>query len=184
MMKRWVFAAVAAALLAPGWAGLPARAQDDDMPPPPERSGEQGDGGARGDRMRERLGLSEEQAGKLKDARREHAATVKPLQEKQKEAVKSLARLLRKKASDDEIGSALQDLASARKAAAAENEKFEAALGSFLTPTQRAKLIVGMTMRRRAGGGRGEREEGPRERRGDEDEGGRGGPRNQGGSDD
>jgi Spy/CpxP family protein refolding chaperone len=177
-MKRYLCAALAAALLTPGLWAVNARAQDDDAPPPPEQSDRQGgkpDGGKMADQMKKRLELTDEQAAKLKDAMKAHADEMKPFADQVKSLVKKLAGQIKDKASDADVQGSLDALKAARRAMAAAQDKFQDSLEGFLTPTQRAKMAVGMAMRMRQGpgGGRG----GPRRRGGprggdDDDQGG------------
>lgn len=157
-MKRYICAALAAALLAPGMWAVGVRAQDGAPPDQSEHQDGAKDGAKAADRMKERLGLTDEQAGKLKDAMKAHRDAMKPLDQQMKDAVKKLADQIKNKASDDEISASLDALKSTRKAMADENEKLQDALAGFLTPTQRGKMAVGMAMRMRRERG----EHGPR----------------------
>ena len=74
--------------------------------------------------MKKRLELTDDQAAKFKDA------------------MKKLGEQLKAKAPDSDIQASLDSLKTAHKAVAAEEEKFHDGL-SFLTPTQRAKLLMG-----------------------------------------
>jgi Spy/CpxP family protein refolding chaperone len=168
-MKRYVCAALAAALLAPG---LSAFAQDDAPPPPAssDHSDQQHKDNGMARRMK-RLGLTDDQSAQFQDAVKAHGDAMKQQGQAVKESVKKLAEDIKAKASDDELQSALAALKAARKAMFEENEKFEAKLATFLTPTQQAKMAVGaaMMMRNRGEGGHGDR--------GGDDRGGdRGGP--------
>lgn len=137
------------------------------------------------DKLKKRLGLSDEQAAKFKDALKAHQDAVKPVQEKLRDGMKKLMGQLKDKADDKEIAATLDDLESAHKAMEEENHKFAASTAGYLTPTQRAKMLVGMMMRMRQGGrqGRGGGHRG-RGGQGDGDGGGQeGGPPAQGGGD-
>ena len=142
-MKRYICAALAAALLAPGMWAVGVRAQED---APPDQAEHQ-DGAKAAERMKEKLGLTDEQSGKLKDAMKAHRDAMKPLGQQMKDAVKKLADQIKSKASDAEITTSLEALKATRKAMADENEKLQDALAGFLTPTQRGKMAVGMAMR-------------------------------------
>ena len=147
-MKRYICAALAAALLAPGIWAVSARAQEDAEPAQSEhQDGGKPDGAKMADRMKEKLGLTDEQAGKLKDAMKAHHDAMTPLGQQMKDAVKKLADQLKNKAADADILASLDALKAARKAMADENEKLQDALAGFLTPTQRGKMAVGMAMR-------------------------------------
>ena len=160
-MKRYICAALAAALLAPGMWAIGVRAQDDAPPPPPPEQSEHQDGAKMMGRMKERLALTDDQAGKLKDAMKAHGDAMKPLGQQMKDGVKKLAEQIKSKAPDADIQAGLDALKAARKALADEQEKFQEGLAAFLTPTQRAKMAVGAAMRmRREHEGRGQK--GPR----------------------
>ena len=159
-MKRSICAVLAAALLAPCLLAVGARAQDDAATPPPSEHADQPhkDGGTEG--HMKRLGLTDEQSAKFKDAMKSHGDAMKQQGHAVKDAVKKLADDIKAKASDDEILASLASLKTARKAMFEENAKFEETLASFLTPTQQAKVAVGaaLMMRNRGEGGRGKRD--------------------------
>ncbi|MFI5350583.1 MAG: Spy/CpxP family protein refolding chaperone [Elusimicrobiota bacterium] len=174
-MKPLMSAALAAALLTPGLWAVAARAQDDAPPPPPEQSEHQ-DAGKMADRMKEKLGLTDEQAGKLKDAMKTHGDAMKPIGQQMKDGFKKLGEQIKSKASDADIQASLDSLKTARKAMAEEQEKFHDALAAFLTPTQRAKMLIGAEMRMRREHGKGG-PKGPRRGGDDKDGDDHGGPR-------
>ena len=161
-MKRTVCAALAAALLAPGMWAATARAQDDDAGP---EMAEHHDGGSAdhpmmGDRMKKRLELTDDQAAKFKDAMKAHHDAMQPLWESAKASMKKLGEQLKAKAPDSEIQASLDALKANHQAIAAEETKFQDGL-SFLTPTQRAKMLMG-AMRMRREGMRGPGKRGPK----------------------
>lgn len=161
-MKRYICAALAAALLMPGMWAVSARAQDDDAAP---EMGEHQGGGKMLERMKDKLGLTDEQAGKLQASMKAHHEAMRPLWLQAKDTMKKLGEQLKSKAPDAEIQASLDALKSAHKEIAAEDEKFRDGLASFLTPTQRAKMTLGMAMRMRRELGEHE-EHGPRGKRG------------------
>jgi Spy/CpxP family protein refolding chaperone len=183
-MKRFISAALAAALLAPGIWAVSARAQDAAATPPQDGAqpsdkpadGDHHDGEGRGghrmeSRMKKRLGLTDEQAGKLKDAMKAHMDANKPFNEQMRSGMKTLHEQLKSKASDDAVQKTLDSLKAARKAMAEENEKFQDSLSSFLSSTQRAKMLVDMFERmgdRREGGDGDHRDHGQGGRHGDD----------------
>jgi Spy/CpxP family protein refolding chaperone len=97
--------------------------------------------------MKERLGLTEEQASKLKAAREAEKAAVKPLREQAKETSRKLEEQVRALASDKDISATLDQLDANRKAMIAERQKLESALASILKPSQRAKMRLLMAER-------------------------------------
>ncbi len=193
-MKRLICAALAAALLAPTLLTVKARAQDDAPPAPPQdesqskdmpngdghdadhrdsdsHDADHPDGGRRGGRMDERLkkrlGLSDDQLAKFKDATKAHMESARSLGKQEHQSLDAVRDAIKNKASDDDVQKALDALKSARKAMMDEHEKYVESL-SFLTATQRGKLLLEeMRMRERGGMG------GERDRRG----GDRGGDR-------
>jgi Spy/CpxP family protein refolding chaperone len=179
-MKRYICAALAAALLLPGMWAVSARAQDDDAPPPEQSEHHDGgkpDGAKMAEHMKKHLGLTDEQAAKFKDAMKAHGEAMKPLWQSAKDAMKKLAEQLKSKAPDADIQTSLDGLKAAHKAIAAEEEKFRDGLASFLTPTQRAKMAVGMAKRMQERGPRGKH--GPKG--GDKDDDEKGGDHDGGG---
>jgi len=148
-MKRLISMATATGLLA-GALLLPAMI----------RAEEHGGGEAKLERMREKLGISEEQAAKLKAARRAKRDASEASRTEMKAAMRKLSDQLEDKASDKDIAATLDKIASARKAQRAEMEKFEAGISAILTPTQRAKMLVAM---KKHGGMRGGKRGGMRQ---------------------
>jgi Spy/CpxP family protein refolding chaperone len=152
-MKRIAYAMLAAGLLLPG--ALPAFAQP---------GGDGGPGGGPRDglrgrfeqkieaRMKKALDLSDEQETKLKDAFKEHKAAVKPISRKLRDLTIKLGDQVEDKAKDKDIQRTLDELKDARKAMSDEREAFTAKLAGFLTPTQRAKMLIGMERRMGRGG--------------------------------
>lgn len=190
-MKRFILAAFAAALLIPVTGAVSARAQDDgpgagDHAGPPPEMGEK-----MAAKMKEKLGLSDDQAAKLKDAFKAHGDAMKPLGKQMKELLEKLHKQVEDKASDGDLKATLDALKASRKSMADAQESFHATLAGFLTPTQQAKFVLGAAaqMRHRMGGrgGRGGRGgHGDRMRgHGDDDKGGdQGGGKKDDGDDD
>lgn len=135
-MKKLISTVTAAGLLA-GALLLPAMIRAEDH-----------DGGGRQEsrleRLREKLGISDEQAAKLKAARRATRDATGMARTELKAAMRKLKDQLEDKASEKELAATLERIAAARKAQRAEAEKFEAGLGAILTPIQRAKMLVAM----------------------------------------
>lgn len=174
-MKRNICAALAVALLLPGMWAVGARAQDDAAAPAPEQSeqpeaGAKPDGAKMAEHLKKALELTDDQAAKLKDAMKAHGEAMKPLWQQTKDAMKKLGEQLKSKAPDADIQASLDDLKSAHKAISAEEEKFRDGLASFLTPTQRAKMAMGMAKRMRNMRQRGKH--GPKDDKDDDAKGG------------
>jgi Spy/CpxP family protein refolding chaperone len=145
-MKKTILVSITACLLAAGALAASARAE------------EGGKDGARkehaGKMLKERLGLSDDQADKLKAAWDAQKAAMKPLREAAKEGRRKLEEQVRGLASDKEIQATLDALDANRKAMLAERQKVEATLASVLKPSQRAKLRLMMARRMMKGRGR------------------------------
>lgn len=151
-MKRFICAALAAALLLPGALAVRAHAHDGDEDEQSEHQGPP-EGGMRekmADRMKEKLGLSDDQATKLKDAMKAHGEASKPIMEKVKAGMEKLRDQVKSKAADADIKATLADLKTQRAAMQAEESKFHDSLAGFLTPTQQAKMLIGMMARHHA----------------------------------
>ena len=162
------------------WA-VGARAQEDDAPAEQAEHHEgRPDHAKMAEMMKKRLELTDEQAAKFGAAMKAHGEAMKPLWGQVKEAMKKLGGQLKAKAPDAEIQASLDSLKAARKAIADEEEKFRDSLASFLTPTQRAKMLMGMIHMRRE-----RMEHGPRGKRGPKEgaAGAPGGDEKGGGSD-
>jgi Spy/CpxP family protein refolding chaperone len=142
-MKRIISTAAAAGLLA-GALMAPAllRAEDKagDKPEAHEKGGHEG----MAERMREKLGISEEQEAKLKTARRARRDKSAVALAELGAATRKLQDQLEDKASEKDLSGTLDRVAAARQALRAEEDRFEATMSSILTPTQRAKMILAM----------------------------------------
>jgi Spy/CpxP family protein refolding chaperone len=171
-MKQILCAVIAAAILAAGPFAGRARADE---------GGE--DRGHRSEqfekRMKERLGLSDDQAAKLKAAWKAEKETMKSLREQSKETARKLESEVRDLASEKDIQATLDQLDANRKSMAAERQKLEATTASILKPSQRAKMRLllarrmkrGAHWKRRSGGAsRGEDREKDETRRHGDDE--------------
>jgi Spy/CpxP family protein refolding chaperone len=107
--------------------------------------------GGMGDRLKERLGLSDDQAAKLKALREENKKAAEPLKKKVKVSISKLRYQLDSDASDSAIEQTLVELTEAREALRANREKFTDSASKVLTPKQRAKLALSMNKRMRGG---------------------------------
>jgi Spy/CpxP family protein refolding chaperone len=150
-MKRYLCAVLAAALLAPGLMTVAARAQDDEGGPEAAEPHE-GRGGVDHAKMQEHLKkhleLTDDQAAKLKDAMKAHHDAMKPLWDKVRADTRKLGEQVKAKASDSDVQASLDALKADHKAVAEADQKFHESL-SFLTPTQQAKMLLGMMRMRR-----------------------------------
>lgn len=89
-------------------------------------------------------GLSEEQKGKLKAAKRAHREAAAELKARLGKSMRLLGDQVQDGADDKAIAATLDELAKTRKALQAEREKFEGEAAKILTPTQRAKKLLAM----------------------------------------
>ena len=143
-MKRIICAVIAAGLMAAGPLAGRARAE--------EGGKDEGRHSEHAEKMmKEHLGLSDDQAAKLKAAWKAEKDAVKPLHEQSKEAERKLEEEVRGLASDKEISATLDQLDAGRKAMAAEHQKLESSLASILKPYQRAKMRLFMKEHRKHG---------------------------------
>lgn len=147
-MKRLITTMTAAALLG-GALFLPAilRAEGKkEKPAPEEREGRMAA------KIKEKLGLSDEQAEKLKALRRAHRDAAESLRSELKASVRRLGDQLEDDASEKELSATLDKIKAGRKALREARDKFEADSSALLTPTQRAKLVVAMGRMMKHGG--------------------------------
>ena len=146
-MKRIARAVLAAALMTGGLCAGSARA---------EEGGKDGRRAAFAEKMKERLGLTDDQAEKLKAAWESRKAALKPLIEQRKSDQRKLEDQVRDLASEKDIQATMDRLDAGRKAMEAERQKGEASVASILKPSQRAKmrLFRAKAMKRRFHGGR------------------------------
>jgi Spy/CpxP family protein refolding chaperone len=161
-MKVSPYVVAAALLLSGAGATLRAEPGEDSKQDGKQRWSHEGHEGhgPRG-RMKETLGLSDEQEGKLKALRRATRDASAELGGKLKASLRRLHDQLEDKASDKELAATLEAVSAARKALSAERERFETGMAAILTPTQRARLLESRLARMHGRGGgmmkRGER---------------------------
>ena len=145
-MKRIICAVIAAGLLSAG--PLARRARADEGGKDEAKHGEHIE-----KMMKERLGLSDDQAAKLKAAFEAEKAATKTLREQAKETSRKLEEEVRGLASDKDIQATLDQLDAGRKAMQAEHQKLEGSLAAVLKPYQRAKMRLLMMARMKKGRG-------------------------------
>ena len=147
-MKRIISAVLAVGLLAAGPLAGRVRAGE-------EKGGKDGEHAAHMEKMmKERLGLSDDQAAKLKSAWEAEKAAVKPLRKQAKESRRKLEEQVRGLASDKDIQATLDQLDADRKAMMDAHQKVEATVASVLKPYQRAKMRLMMARRKGGRSGR------------------------------
>ena len=128
-----------------------------------------------------RLGLTDEQAQKMRELKKARKEAVAPLRKKLKEEMLTLREQVRDEEGDKNIQATLERLQGLNKSIQAENEKFKTKVQALLTPSQQAKLLLARGRRQGPGGERGFGRHGGRGMRGGE---GRGGPRGGGWAED
>lgn len=95
-------------------------------------------------KLKDKLGLSDDQVTKLDAAWKSAKDAAKPYREQMKADLAKLKDQVKNKASDDEIKATLDDLDAAHKGAEGAMEKAKADSRSILTPTQQAKMALHM----------------------------------------
>lgn len=134
-----IISALTAAALLAGALLHPAALRAED-----KAEGEKGGKEAFMERMREKFGISEEQEAKLKAARRARRDADAAVHHEIQAAMSKLSDQLEDKAPEKDLSATLDKIVAARKSLRAEEDKFESALTSILTPTQRAKMLLAM----------------------------------------
>ena len=97
-----------------------------------------------GEMWKDKLGLSKDQASKLKTTMKSFWEGQRSLHKQMHENMKKLEAQITLKYKDSDIQATLDDLAANHKAMQDQHEKLIADLKSFLNPTQRGKLLLGM----------------------------------------
>lgn len=110
--------------------------------------GNQMDGGMMGQghlgMLKKKLGLTDSQADKLKDLFKKQMEENKTLRDQAKVDMDTLQLKVDSKASDDEIHKLLDKLDSEHQSLQSSREKMKAKIREILTPTQQAKMLLGM----------------------------------------
>jgi Spy/CpxP family protein refolding chaperone len=158
-MKKWTF--LVSLLLALIFGSIPAVHADEDQAAPggdkpaamDDNGGPDGmQGGMMGghfDRMKEKLGLSDSQAAKLKDLFKKQMEETKPLRDQMKIDMDTLQQKIDTKASDADVKKVLDALSADRKSMEASRQNMEDAVREILSPTQQAKFVLSMRDRGR-----------------------------------
>lgn len=143
-------------------AGLRAEDAGDDHPRKDDRGKAEWQAKAFG-RMKDKLGLSDDQAAKLKDAFEAHKKAVKPLRRDLKVSLEKLRWQVDAKADAKDLAATLDQIKSSRAALREAHEKLASRLSGILTPEQRARMALwrfdmmkrrrGMVFMRRGGPG-------------------------------
>jgi Spy/CpxP family protein refolding chaperone len=93
-------------------------------------------------RMKEKLGLSNEQADKFKAAFKAQREAVKPLREQIKVGLEKLRWQVDAKADSKDIAATLEQIDRSKKAMRAEREKLQATVTALLSPEARARMAL------------------------------------------
>ena len=97
---------------------------------------------AAGRQWKEKFGLSADQIPKFLAAMKAKDAGLQPLREQLRAGMRKLQSQLSESAPENDVQDSLQQLARTRKAISLQNDQFDAGLASFLSPSQRAKVLV------------------------------------------
>jgi Spy/CpxP family protein refolding chaperone len=100
-------------------------------------------------KLKDKLGLTDDQVTKLDAAWKAQKEAAKPLHEQMKKDMEKLKDQVKNKAKDDEIQATLDSLAATRKSMRESMEKTHADADAILTPTQRAKMVLKMAHARK-----------------------------------
>lgn len=137
MKSRALFAVpLIAASLAAAPPSSPAAAPDPAVDYPLER------GVDPGEQWKEKLGLSAEQARRFSALEHEKAAKLKPLRELLRNEMVRLQTFLAEGAPEREIEDSLGQLVQIQRAITDRSERIDSGLAAFLSPSQRARLLV------------------------------------------
>jgi Spy/CpxP family protein refolding chaperone len=96
------------------------------------------------ERMKKELGLTDDQADKMKAAGKAQMEAMKPLMEKRKLDIDSLRVLVDKKAADKDLTAAIEGIKADQKAVEEQWKKHREAMAALLTPMQQAKSVLMM----------------------------------------
>jgi Spy/CpxP family protein refolding chaperone len=99
------------------------------------------------DKLKDKLGLTDDQVTQMKDLFRTQMAAGKTIQDQMKLDIDTLQQKVDAKASVAELQKSLDALAADRKAMQASRENMETQVNKILTTVQQAKLILGMQNR-------------------------------------
>jgi hypothetical protein len=140
-MKRIAFTAALAAVLM-SWPLRPAlqaqepgeEMQSQEAMPAPEHE-------SLAAKWKDKLGLTDEQVGKLKTAMKARREAIEPLIKQMKESMKKLHEQVKAKASESDIQAVLDEMEQAHQGMRTAMEKYKADT-AFLSATQRAKMIL------------------------------------------
>jgi Spy/CpxP family protein refolding chaperone len=96
------------------------------------------------DKMKEKLGLTDSQAAKVKDLFKQQRESNKPLRDQMKIDMDTLQQKVDAKASDSELKDLLDKLQKDRESVESARKKMVDGMRDILTPTQQAKMVLSM----------------------------------------
>lgn len=105
-----------------------------------------GPGGMQG-QWPQKLGLSQEQEQKLQTVMQAHRTAMENLRLQRRQGLEKLRDQVQANAGDSDIQVTLSQLTSVEKAIQAENDHLNRTLSGFLTPKQRAQMLLGLVGR-------------------------------------
>jgi len=97
------------------------------------------------------LGLTDDQVKEVEAARSANRAALQPLRDQRRRTIETLKSQIKGKAPDSEIQSTLNHLKSIQEDIHQQEEKSRSRFADILTPTQRAKMLLGGTARAQRG---------------------------------
>jgi len=147
-MRKWTFLGSLMAVLMAG-AYLMAYAKDSQKGPAccAGMMCDMGGGGMMGhgmDKLKDKLGLTDDQATKMKDLFKNHMEETQPLRDQMKVDMDTLRLKVHSKASDGEIKKLLDTLSADRDKMESGRKTMEKKVREILNPTQQAKFLVSM----------------------------------------
>lgn len=104
-------------------------------------------GGGHLGKLKEKLGLTDDQISKIKDLFKSQREAMTPLKDQMKIDMAILQQKVDTKASDGDLKKLLDKLDGEQKQMQASREKMKDQMRSILTPTQQAKFVLGMKKR-------------------------------------
>ena len=140
MNTRWMLATLTGLLLA-----APLTTVRANEPAPADTHMQGADHGGYG--FKNKLDLTDDQKQKMKAIRRDERDALTPLKDKGEDLAKKLRDEVKNNAGDAELEATLKDLKANQSAFRETMEKFAAQRDAVLTPTQRAKMALGMMHR-------------------------------------
>ena len=96
---------------------------------------------------KQKLGLSKDHEQKLQTALQAHRTAMENLRQQRRQGLEKLRSQVQANAGDSDLQATLSGLAGMQQAIEAENQHFNQTLEGFLTPKQRAQMLLGLINR-------------------------------------